>query len=68
MVRQRVIISRLKRIIKVKGAAQIAVDLGLADSNSVNRWVRNQVIPNTRRDQLVKYIKENGGSFDSHRN
>jgi hypothetical protein len=52
-------IKELKAIIKVKGIATVASDLGYRSSDTLNKWFQKKNIPLIKRANVSAYIKEN---------
>jgi len=49
-------IKKLKKLIDVHGKAKVAVELGVRDTNTINRWISRQLIPAKYLD-LIKEMK-----------
>ena len=54
----------LKRVLKTRSQAQIAVDLGYRSSTTVFIWLRNKKIPTQALERVRKYLETRG--YDKH--
>ncbi len=45
-------LKKLKKLIEKHGKAKVAVELGIKDTNTINRWISRQLIPAKYLDQI----------------
>lgn len=50
--------AKLKKLVKLHGAAQVCVWLKMKDTRSLNQWLSRGSVPTYKRDQVEEVINE----------